>query len=57
MLYSIRNRSRIALYSARQAVDHVIGGEREPPLQVCNSQRLRSHTSWLNLWTRDGLHM
>jgi len=52
MLYSIRNRSQIALCSVPQVVGLVIGGEREPTLQVRNSQRPRSHTSWLNLWTR-----
>jgi len=34
MLYFIRNRSRIALCSARQVVGLVIGGERVHTLQV-----------------------
>jgi len=58
MLYPIRNRSRIALCCARQVVGLVIGGEREPTPYGCrNSQRMRSRTSWLNLWTLDELEL
>ena len=58
MLYSIYNRSWIALCSVRQVAGLVIGGEQEPTPAWCrNSQRLCSRTSSLILWTRNELHL